>query len=170
MCIRWPALRQFGPRMALELSAFRLYRARMPWQIAPVLGVPNVRRAAEHYRDALGFNLDPVNGVFAPSPNEPGGVYAIVMRESAIIHLQIRRGGLAGPKGEGVSTAAPRAEFERDVYVRMRIGALNALHQELVQRGATILQAPMLAPHGIREMVVSDLDGYRIAFGELEVI
>jgi hypothetical protein len=29
-----------------------------------------------------------------------------------------------------------------------------------------ILQPPHIAPHGIREMVVQDLNGYRLAFGE----
>ena len=50
------------------------------WQVSPVLGVRNVHRAAEYYRDVLGFSLDPVDGVFQPTSDEPGGVYAIVKR------------------------------------------------------------------------------------------
>jgi hypothetical protein len=62
------------------------------WQASPVLGVGNVRQAAEYYRDVLGFDLDPVDGVFQPSADEPGGVYAIVKRSGIWIHFQIRRG------------------------------------------------------------------------------
>ena len=40
-----------------------------PWRAAPILGVPRVRAAAEYYRDVLGFSLDPVDGVFQPSPS-----------------------------------------------------------------------------------------------------
>src|SRR5437899_815488 len=61
------------------------------WRASPVLGVRNVRQAAEYYRDVLGFSLDPVEGVFQPSEDEPGGVYAIVKRAGVWIHFQIRR-------------------------------------------------------------------------------
>lgn len=62
------------------------------WQVAPVLGVPNVRQAAEYYREVLGFHVDPEHGVFQPVADEPGGVYGIVDREGVRVHLQIRRG------------------------------------------------------------------------------
>ena len=62
------------------------------WRASAILGVRRVRQAAEYYRDVLGFSLDPEDGVFQPSPDEPDGVYAIVTRSSARIHFQIRRG------------------------------------------------------------------------------
>jgi uncharacterized glyoxalase superfamily protein PhnB len=123
---------------------------------SPVLGVRNVREAAEYYRDVLGFNLDPVDGVFQPSPHEPGGVYAIVKRAGLWIHFQIRRGD---------SPPVQRAAFERDVYVY--VDDVDTLHADLQGRGAKVLSAPQTAPHGIREMVIEDLNGYRLAFGEL---
>jgi catechol 2,3-dioxygenase-like lactoylglutathione lyase family enzyme len=126
------------------------------WRASPVLGVPRVRRAAEHYRDVLGFSLDPMDGVFAPSPDEPEGVYAIVKRFGVWIHFQIRRGQLP---------ARERPPFERDVYVY--VPDVDDLHAEFERRGATIESPPHMAPHGIREMVVVDLDGFRLAFGEL---
>lgn len=126
------------------------------YEICPILGVPNVRQAAEYYRDVLGFHLDPVDGVFQPSPEEPDGVYALVERPGAVIHLQIR-----------VNPPAParRPTYERDVYVYVE--DVDALHHDLVQRGAVVLETPHLAPYGIREMVVEDLNGYRIAFGQV---
>ncbi|MFO0927702.1 MAG: VOC family protein [Gemmataceae bacterium] len=127
------------------------------WQASPVLGVPHVRQAAEYYRDVLGFSLDPVDGVFQPSAAEPGGVYAIVKRSGVWIHLQIRRDSLP-PR--------TRPLFERDVY--LYVDDLDILYADLHRRGAVILQPPHLAPHGIRELVVEDLNGYRIACGELD--
>jgi len=124
-------------------------------QVSPILGVRNVRQTAEYYRDVLGFDLDPVDGVFQPSDHEPGGVYAIVSLSGALIHFQIRRGEL--PERQ-------RQAIERDVYVYVE--DLDALHADLKRRGATILQGPQMAPYGIRELVVADLNGYRLAFGE----
>ena len=48
------------------------------WRASPIPSVRNVRQTAEYYRDVLGFSLDPLNGVFQPTADEPGGVYAIV--------------------------------------------------------------------------------------------
>lgn len=121
-----------------------------------MLGVRDVRQAAEYYRDVLGFSLDPVEGVFQPTDDEPGGVYAIVKRSSVWIHFQIRRGDWP---------QRTRPAFERDVY--LYVEGLDALYADLQQRGAVIVQPPRVAPHGIREMVVEDLNGYRLAFGEL---
>ena len=124
---------------------------------SPVLGVRRVRQAAEYYRDVLGFTLDPVDGVFAPSPSEPDGVYAIVKRGVVWIHFQVRRDDMP---------VRQRSAFERDVYVY--VDDVDALHIELEKRGASILQPPQMTPHGIREIVVEDLNGYRLAFGQLE--
>jgi uncharacterized glyoxalase superfamily protein PhnB len=126
------------------------------WRASPVLGVRNVRQAAEYYRDVLGFSLDPVDGVFQPSQDEPGGVYGIVKRGGVWIHFQIRRGGLA---------ERTRQVFERDVYVYVQ--DLDAIFADLQKRGAVITQPPLMAPYGIRELVVEDLNGYRLCFGEL---
>ena len=126
-----------------------------PWKASPVLGVRNVRKTAEYYRDVLGFDLDPSDGVFQPSADEPGGVYGIVSRSGLLIHFQIRRGEL--PERQ-------RQAFERDVY--LYVDDLDALHAELQRRGANIKQGPHVAPYGIREIEIVDLNGYRLTFGE----
>ena len=125
------------------------------WRVAPILGVQNVRQTAEYYRDVLGFDLDPEDGVFQPSPDEPGGVYAIVKRDGVWIHFQIRRGEI--PQRE-------RPSLERDVY--LYVDNLDELYVDLQRRGAQITQPPRQAPYGLREIVIEDLNGYRIAFGE----
>jgi len=78
-----------------------------------------------------------------------------VKRRDVWIHFQIRR--TASPVGS-------RSAIERDVY--LYVDDLDDLHAELRGRGATIQAPPQVAPHGIREMVVEDLNGYRLAFGE----
>lgn len=125
------------------------------WRASPVLAVRNVRQAAEYYRDVLGFTLD-ADGVFAPVADEPGGVYAIVKRAGVWIHFRIRREEL--PRRD-------RQAFEGDVYIY--VDDVDALHAELQQRGATIRQPPELAPYGIRELLVEDLNGYRLTFGQV---
>ena len=125
------------------------------WRASPVLGVSNVRQTAEYYRDILGFSLDPVDGVFQPSADEPGGVYAIVKRGGVWIHFQIRRGEI--PHRE-------RQTHERDVY--LYVNNLDELYSELRQRGAVITQPPQITPYGLRDFVVEDLNGFRLTFGE----
>jgi catechol 2,3-dioxygenase-like lactoylglutathione lyase family enzyme len=125
------------------------------WQASPILGVRHVRRAAEYYRDVLGFSLDP-DGVFQPSRDEPDGVYGIVKRPGAWIHFQIRRDEIPERR---------RAAFERDVY--LYVDDVDSLYADLRRRGAQIQAPPQMASHGIREIVVEDLNGYRLAFGEI---
>jgi len=127
------------------------------WQASPVLRVPKVRQTAEYYRDVLGFSLDPVDGVFQPSSDEPEGVYAIVKRPGAWIHFQVQR---------GETQPQQRDSFEQDVY--LYVDNVDRIHGEFKRQGAKIQSPPRLAPHGIREMVVEDLNGYRLVFGEFQ--
>jgi uncharacterized glyoxalase superfamily protein PhnB len=125
------------------------------WRASPVLGVRHVRKAAEYYRDVLGFSLDPVHGVFEPTGDEPGGVYAIVKRAGVWIHFQIRRGEVPQRRRESI---------ECDVY--LYVDDVDALYAELQGRGANVLSPPSVAPYGLKEIVVEDLNGYRLVFGQ----
>jgi hypothetical protein len=40
------------------------------------------------------------------------------------------------------------------------------LYEELKKRGANILEGPVQRSYGCREIVVRDLDGFKIAFGQ----
>ena len=127
------------------------------WRVSPILGVANVRRSAEYWRDVLGFSLDPDDGIFAPMPTEPEGVYGIVKRGGVWVHFQVRRG--AAPP------LADRPSHERDLY--LYVNRIDELHDNLVGRGAKIVQPPTVARFGILELVVEDPDGHRIAFGAI---
>lgn len=82
-------------------------------------------------------------------------MYAIVERGGARIHFQIRRGDLPERKRESI---------ERDVYVY--VDDVASLHEDLTRRGAKIAHPPRVAPYGLRELEVVDLNGYRVTFGQ----
>ena len=124
-------------------------------RISPVLGVKRVRQAAEYYRDILGFSLDPEDGVFQPSPNEPDGVYGIVKLGSQWIHFQIRRGD---------TSTRERSSIERDIY--LYVDDITATHADLSRCGANIVQPLFDAPYGFREFTIEDLNGFRLTFGQ----
>jgi catechol 2,3-dioxygenase-like lactoylglutathione lyase family enzyme len=117
--------------------------------IAPQLQVPDVARSAAHYRDALGFTVEALMG-------QPPG-YAILARDGVEIHVARRPDGKAEPP----SGARPGG---LDAYVF--VDDLEALVGELAWRGAEIVEGPLVQPYGMKEVVVRDPDGFRIAFGE----
>jgi catechol 2,3-dioxygenase-like lactoylglutathione lyase family enzyme len=120
-------------------------------EAAPFLLVDDVVKAAEYYRDVLGFELSRYFG-------EPPG-FVIVRRNAARIMLrqsQIRPALLSNTSK--VSEAL-------DLYVW--VSDVETLAEELRRRGARIVSEPELED-GRREMLVKDLDGYLLCFGEVE--
>ena len=122
----------------------------MGWQTAPTLGVRDVRDALDYYTGQLGFAAV---GVYGPEDDNPP-VYAVVRRDEAQLHLQIRRRNV---------WAAARGDYERSAY--FHVPDADALHEEFRAAGALILQPPQDMPYGLRELVVRDGDGHRLAFG-----
>ncbi|MGZ5931462.1 MAG: VOC family protein [Rhizomicrobium sp.] len=120
-------------------------------EAAPFLLVDDVVRAAEHYRDALGFEL----GRYFGKP--PG--FVIVRRNMARILLR------QAPARPALLSNASKMREALDLYVW--VSDVGALADELRQRGANIVNPPELED-GRREMLVKDLDGYLICFGEVE--
>lgn len=120
----------------------------MGWETAPTLGVRDVAAALDYYTGKLGFTP---TGVYGP---EDARVYAVVRRGEAQLHLQIRRRNV---------WAAARGDYERSAYFYVRDA--DALHEEFRAAGALILQPPQDMPYGLRELVVRDGDGHRLAFG-----
>jgi uncharacterized glyoxalase superfamily protein PhnB len=52
-----------------------------------------------------------------------------------------------------------------DLYVY--VDDVDALHEELVERGAEILHAPVDTEYGMRDFRVRDPHGYILAFGKV---
>ena len=119
-------------------------------RVAPILGFRDVRRAAEYYKDVLGFRERSV----MEGEGEEAAVYAILDRDGTEIHLQIRRREIFADK---------RESLESDAY--FFVPDADALHAELVGRGASILRPPQDEPYGLRDFAVEDLEGHRLLFG-----
>jgi predicted enzyme related to lactoylglutathione lyase len=105
---------------------------------ATVLQVPDVREALAWFRDALGFEV---------RSYEDGSQYGYASRDGVYVHL-----------------SAPDPElWSAYAYV----DDVDALHGELVERGAEILQPPTDKGYGVRDLLVRAPGGHVLAFGRL---
>jgi len=117
--------------------------------IAPVFLVEDVRLAAEHYRDKLGFEL---TNYFGDPPE-----FTIVTRDGikiALSRLGKERGGSNRKWKEGAI----------DAYIW--VSDVETLHRRLERKGANLLGPPVTRIYGLKEIEVRDLDGYVICFGQ----
>ncbi len=117
--------------------------------IAPSFIVEDVVRAAEYYRDRMGFEI---SSYFGDPP-----VFAIVRRGEARFGLRACAGAGGGSNRKVLSDAI-------DAYIW--IEGLDELHRELTRRGTDIALAPVTRVYGLREFEVRDADGYIVCFGE----
>jgi catechol 2,3-dioxygenase-like lactoylglutathione lyase family enzyme len=117
---------------------------------APHLLVADVRRAAEYYRDGLGFRII---GYFFEEPP----VFGMADRDRAEIHLRRVYDGRPGSNRERVGDAL-------DCYIR--VDDVEVLYAEFQAKGADITLAPTLQSYGMKEIYVRDSDGYVICFGQ----
>jgi len=115
----------------------------------PILCVDNAQASLDHYVAVLGFEIA---WQWSDDDEFGGGtpVFACVRRGEVSIFLGEKRQGNPG-------TWLMLHLDDRD--------DVDALHVEYQASGAKILEAPDDMPWGMREMVVSDLDGncFRIA-------
>ena len=116
-----------------------------------MIGARDVQATIDYWCDQLGFECPA--GVIAGVGDEPA-IYAVLRRNGAELHVQIRRHAIWGDD---------RNPVERSAY--FYVGDVNTLNEEFMAKGAKILQAPTQMPYGMREMVVEDPEGHRIAFG-----
>jgi uncharacterized glyoxalase superfamily protein PhnB len=110
--------------------------------IAPILVVRDIAKSVAYFRDALGFETAFLYG-------EPT-FYAGVCRGEVTIHLQAAHMTTRLPGQAGVNI------FTTDV---------DALYEELRQRGAEIIKAPADYDYGMRDFEVRDSDGNFLCFG-----
>jgi predicted enzyme related to lactoylglutathione lyase len=116
--------------------------------IVPQFTVPDVVRTAEYYRDVWGFRIA---GYWRDPP-----VFAIVERDGVELFFNQARPGARPRTG--------RVEGGYDVYLHVQ--GLDALAGDLAERGAEILEGPVLREYGQREVVVRDCNGLILALGE----
>ena len=117
---------------------------------APVLLVADVVKAANYYRDQLGFAYDRFWG---EPPN-----FCMVKRDGFIVMLaQARPGAPLKPHWKIVSHMWNAYFWCDDV---------EALHAEFVRCGAHIDYGLGVKDYGIKEFGIQDLDRHDIAFGQ----
>jgi uncharacterized glyoxalase superfamily protein PhnB len=118
---------------------------------APILLVKDVQRAADHYRDALGFSYDRLWG---DPPN-----FCILTRDGHRLFLaQVDAGTDVTPHWRIVSKMSSAYFWVDDA---------EALYEEFQRRGATIDWSLYTTPYGVKEFGIQDIDGHDIAFGEV---
>lgn len=116
---------------------------------APVLVVRDIVASAEYWRDAVGFELPGYWG-------DPPG-FAILRRDGCEVMLA------QGPAG-----FQPRPNWtvvENIWNVYFYVDDVDALHDEVLERGARIDYGLCDQPWKVREFGIQDLDGNDIAFG-----
>jgi uncharacterized glyoxalase superfamily protein PhnB len=107
---------------------------------ATVLYVKSMPAALAYYRDKLGFATQFTWG----EPPE----YVCLCLDAAAIHLNAYQ--------------PPAATSVLCIFCR----GVDALHDSLAARGATISREIMTHPYGMRDFIVTDPDGHQLIFGE----
>jgi predicted enzyme related to lactoylglutathione lyase len=109
------------------------------YQSAPLLIVPDVPSTADFYRRILGFKTD---GGSATAE------YSVVWRDNAAVHLA---------RGERAPTGVRIFFWVKDV---------DALHADVVHRGAAIEVPLETRPYGVRDFSIRDPNGVMVVFGQ----
>ena len=109
---------------------------------ATVFVVSNVGTSVEHYRDVLGFTVTFQYG----NPT----FYVCLCRDEVGLHLLAAHETKRLPGNGGICV------FVTDV---------DAVHAELVARGANVIKPPQNYDYGMRDFDVVDLDGNQLTFG-----
>ena len=107
-----------------------------------VLTVTDITASLAYYRDKLGFDL-------AFEYGKPT-FYAGICSGKVTLHLMSASRTERKP-GQGA--------------VSIFVDNVDALHADLVKRGAKVIKAPANYDYGMRDFDVADLDGNTIVFG-----
>lgn len=110
-----------------------------------VLAVPDLERNTAYFRDALGFKLE----------WPEGSGWQLVSRGTVRVML-----------GHCPNAIPPVDIGDHRYFGYLHVDDADALHEELVGRGAIILQPPTDRPHGMREFLVATPDGHRLMIGQ----
>ncbi|QDT69989.1 Glyoxalase-like domain protein [Planctomycetes bacterium MalM25] len=116
-----------------------------------ILLVQDVVAAAEHYRDAMGFDY----------PRFWGDPPSFVILHRDNHHLMLRQ-------ADEPSHVVPHWKVAEKLWsAYFWVDDADALHKEFVERGAKIDYGPCDQPYGCREFGTQDLDGHDIGFGQV---
>jgi catechol 2,3-dioxygenase-like lactoylglutathione lyase family enzyme len=113
-----------------------------PW--AFVLAVPDLEKSAAYYREALGFR---------------------VQWEEASDWRLVERDGVRVMLGHCPKDMRPGELGSHNWFGYLGVDDVDALHAEIAARGAACTP-PRDTHYGMREIVVTTVDGHRIVFGQ----
>jgi catechol 2,3-dioxygenase-like lactoylglutathione lyase family enzyme len=113
-----------------------------PW--AFVLAVPDLERSAAYYRDVLGFQ---------------------VWWQEASDWRLVERDGVRVMLGHCPSDMRASELGSHNWFGYLQVDDVDALHAEILARGAAC-SPPKDTDYGMRETVVTTVDGHRIVFGQ----
>jgi uncharacterized glyoxalase superfamily protein PhnB len=115
--------------------------------LAPVLLAPDVAEALDYYRDVLGFEVEPYAG-------EPRA-YGYATRDGTHVHIA------------HAHHCRPNSDLVTDLFdVYIWVDDVEAVHDELVERGAALIHPPIDREYGLREIRVRELNGYVLGIGQ----
>jgi catechol 2,3-dioxygenase-like lactoylglutathione lyase family enzyme len=121
-------------------------------EAAPFLLVDDVVKSGEYWRDVLGFNLGRYFG-------EPPA-FVILQRNTA--RVMLRQPPTTSRPAALTNTTKDHGALDLYIWV----SDVTSLAEEFARRGADIVDPPELED-GRKEMLVRDLNGYLICFGEV---
>jgi uncharacterized glyoxalase superfamily protein PhnB len=119
-------------------------------QASPYFLVADVVAAAEHYRDVFGFTL---SRYFGSPPS-----FVMASRDDVEIMLSQPVQPFVAHSNRAFGAT------HLDAYVRVR--DVDALYRELTTRGAAVAGPPVVRPYQMREIEVTDLNGYVLCFAQ----
>jgi catechol 2,3-dioxygenase-like lactoylglutathione lyase family enzyme len=109
-----------------------------------VLAVQDLDRSAAYYRDVLGFRIQ-----WEEAPD-----WRLAQRDGVRLML-----------GHCPNEKPATEIFPHDWFGYLETDDIAALRSEFVERGAQCSE-PRDQPYGMREMIVTTIDGHRIVFGQ----
>ncbi|HEX2114057.1 MAG TPA: VOC family protein [Alphaproteobacteria bacterium] len=112
---------------------------------AHVLAVPDLAHSARYFRDALGFRLE----------WEDGLNWNCLVRDGARVMI-----------GHCPDQIRPAETGDHSYFGYFHVDDIDALHREIVARGAIVMAEPADKRWGMREMPVATPDGHRMMFGQ----
>src|SRR3954466_6397117 len=115
----------------------------------PQFSVSDVLATVHYYRDRLGFDV----GDLVADPPEWG---AVGRDDIEVFFNRLPKGASSHPR--------IRARGAYDAY--FRVSGIDGLAAEFRERGAVIREGPTNRVYQVREVVVEDLNGLVLAFGE----
>ena len=130
----------------------------LPLGLTPLIGVFDMPKSLEFYRDMLGFS------VFFASPE-------VETAEGKFSHyMWLKFGGaeimLNTQYDSDERPSQPPERCPRDTVFYIRCSDVEFVYRELTERGL-VTERPKIAPYGLKLFSVKDPDGYTIVFQDV---